>query len=900
MIARFIHISLVFFLLHTLAGCGNRVAEKPWWRAIPEDSPLVILHHDQDFHQVLSDRKTSLLQELGSFQTSPLEDLTGRASQHLSIHAIALYPTGSHELQPLFFLEDNGSGLPSLVEPFQKEFAVNSYRFQRQKIHIVYLQNHTFYASQLHNLIVLSKNSKAVEEAILTYRDMRPGPDLNSDLFRRRGHYLVNTPKMENWVRQIGAPRYLPGITDQLAGTGPFIARAMSYSYADPLYDITLTGSIPVDPDASSELVNLLSAEPSQMDLDRYVSADAAFFTLYQHNPPDSPDFFTESKGSDSASSAASRLDSLLLNDTDRYRELAGSVAPFAAFVAFEASGFLSVGEHLFLRRLEETTLFNRLIRELEQEGYLEQNNDVYYANSLILGQLLGSPLNRVSDFYFMRSGNAVVLTSRPGLARRIDQDRRRRAVYYYDDDYISARNRHPEALSSWFYWKSDPLTNYLEPFLSPVNHARFLATLLDLGTMSLVRNRNELSFQLDTYFSQDRTDPVRELWVHDLSGGRLTGQPVLANIRGGSRDELILATDNGLVTGVATDGTGFMEAQTGNDKPIGSPIVYDWYGNNQIALLIAAGNRIYAWNARGIPLPGFPVNMPEQITAPLSVADVSRNGRPEMIVVTADRRIHVLDQRGQNISGWPQDLNVSVKHQPVFRDFDGKQAIWLAAGNGLFAFYPNGDRVEQYPLFGESDLGPLSFHGKHILAGASDGHLYAFGREPFFADTLVVGITESSIAETEETAEESSMHIRRVYVASSPLINAPITQILTISRGERQIRERMIGIQSQNGNLFLLNEAGQLRMTRNMGETAADYGNMMITDLNGNGKPDLVGISSSGRLYAWQIESGEPVPHIPTSSMRYPVIADILGNGERELVGQTRDGLRCWSFRRP
>ena len=53
-----------------------------------------------------------------------------------------------------------------------------------------------------------------------------------------------------------------------------------------------------------------------------------------------------------------------------------------------------------------------------------------------------------------------------------------------------------------------------------------------------------------------------------------------------------------------------------------------------------------------------FPIELSEPLSAPVRIADVTRNGLPEIIAATRDRMIHVLDQRGNNITGWPQSVN--------------------------------------------------------------------------------------------------------------------------------------------------------------------------------------------------------------------------------------------------
>ncbi len=874
---------LFFSVIIAASGCSDRPADHPWTAAIPSESPLTFLHNDAGFDSVLEKSSSSLLEDISDFDLELVSDMQCGFDETLAVKGVALFPGEGGNMNPVFIMQDPGAGLDAIADPFRKQMAENSYRFNNQKIHILHINGQRLFATQLNNWIVMSNNSIAVENSYLTYMDDDAHVRISEDQLAG-GDMLLNTPRFENWVKAVGAPRYLPRFRELFSGTEPAVISVHDQDYDDPLYERSLSATIPLSGDASSPFLNTFTSEPESFDLDRYIPSDAAFFSVY-HQDTNVPDIDeTEPVGP---------LDTLLRNDPDRIGEISGTLSRTTAFATFEASGFLSEGEHMYLRRLEDNSGFSRILSELESEGFLQQTGDIYYASSAILGRLLAGPNSGISDFYISRSGSAAVITKRSGLSRRVDQDRRRRAVYYYDDDYMAARERHPQNVSSWTYSRTAPLLNYLDPMLSPVNHAGSLAGLMDVGAMSMVRENNSLELSMDLYYSEDRTDPVRDLWVYDIGGARLTGKPVLGNLGRGSRDQIIAATDRNEIIGIASDGTGFLEMQTDNQEPIGSPVLYDWYGNNQLAVLVAAGNRIYAWNAQGVPLPNFPVTMDEEITAPLAVSDVARDGRPEMIVATADRKIHVLNQRGRNIEGWPQEVNTRVRHQPVFKEHGGEHNLWVTAGNALFSFTDSGERRQAFPVFIESDFGPISFHNDHILAGGSDGHLYAIGEEPYFADSLVAA-PENNDAGGDE---QNGLYVRRVYVGNAPVINAPIVRRLRIDDSGGNT-ETLIGVQTRDGNMFLLNEGGQLRLTRNMGQESAGYDNMMIADLDGSGKEDIIGVSSNGRVYAWQVESGERLENIPATSVRMPIVTDILGNGDMELIGQTRDGIRAWSFR--
>ena len=81
------------------------------------------------------------------------------------------------------------------------------------------------------------------------------------------------------------------------------------------------------------------------------------------------------------------------------------------------------------------------------------------------------------------------------------------------------------------------------------------------------------------------------------------------------------------------------------------------------------------------------------------------------------------------------------------------------------------------------------------------------------------------------------------------------------------------------------------------MGQPSSTNFAPVIQDINTDQRNDLIALSDFGRLYAWDILSGERHNDLPTSAMSYPVISDFLGNGRQEIIARTREGLQCWTI---
>jgi len=329
------------------------------------------------------------------------------------------------------------------------------------------------------------------------------------------------------------------------------------------------------------------------------------------------------------------------------------------------------------------------------------------------------------------------------------------------------------------------------------------------------------------------------------------------------------------------------MRTNTGSDTPIGSPVVYDWYATNQNVILLAAGNKVYGWDDNGEPLPKFPFELDEKITSPLVVEDIDRDGLPNALVATADRKLHLMNGRGENINGWPITTNAEITTNPTIANYQGATTIFAFAENALHGWRANGNDRDGFPKFINASLNgyPVLYEG-NILGNAADGYLYSIGPNQLFADSLNVF----------ETSTESS-DIEAVYASNSALIGTPSVHNLTVQDETQTYQEPMILTMSSNGSVFLINQKGQLRFTQSMGQPAAPMFSPFVSDIDKNGQKDIVALANFGRLYAWEIMEGERIYSVPTSGMQYPIVTDIDSDGYNELIAQTREGLRTWTI---
>lgn len=870
-------LGLPLFALIIIISCSS-IQDRPWLDAIPEKAPFTIIPEETaTLNSVLQSSYTPFLDDITSSAIQLLSRVDSTAFDPIRLNGIILYPGADDQLETVWMAHAPNGIMQRMKDSFYRDFTQNQYYFHDVVIHVFHLGDRRLFAAQLHDNLLLSESSLGLEDAIRAYIGKLPRAKV-ADLSLEPGHIIMNTPSLDKWVQQLAKVTYRPVIKNALKGTNPTLLNVSQQGEEQGNSEFQLSGNISFSEDVPSDLVASFSGENAPITLDRYISGNAAAFGLFRLSPRLAPPVSLPD---------TTDLDTELMENKLRYSTLAKTLRPEFSLVMYAQSGFLTTGEHLFLRKVSDVSALRQALSELARDDYIQRSDGTYYIQSAAIAKLIGSSMCTFQDFYLDITGDVVAISKRKGLVEIVSSDRNRRRTMFYDQTFRNIKKELSEEISGLFIANTE-FYSFVEPFLSPNNYLNALTAKFDILTVSTRINEDDrsLAFILNTYQTQDRTAPYQEKWLFP-TGSDLSGKPVLADIGGSARDEVIFATHSGNLYALAADGTVVMQANTGTDTPTGSPVVYDWYGTNQNIILLAAGNKVYGWNDNGQLLPKFPFELDENITSPLVVSDIDRNGLPDAMVATANRKLHILNGRGENISGWPVTTNAEVKTEPAVVNFKGSRTILAFSENAVHGWLTNGTQRSEFPKFINASLNgsPVLYEG-NILGNAADGYLYSIGPNKLFADSLNV---------FETTAE--STDIEAIYASNSSLVGSPSVHDFTVRDEEQIYREPMILTMSANGSVFLVNTSGQLRFTQNMGQPAAPSFSPFITDINKDNQKDIIALANFGRLYVWEVISGERIYSVPTSGMQYPIVTDIDADGINELIAQTNEGLRTWSI---
>lgn len=899
---------LVLFLLLSALALLNACSDSqdhPWTKAVPEAASMLYVFGEDDQVETLTDAlDPAFIQFMDNIESSSvasvteIENVTGNQLLPLAVFSM---PVNSNELTHVWITRLESESIAGVVEPFSRDFSENSYNFNDRKIYRLFLQESPMhYATQLGSWVLISSSSSALESGIRSYSGLDTAMRFDPEALRdqpeptpKPGVHL-NFEGLSKQLKQLGKVVFRPFLDNSFKGL------KSAHVNQDAEDERMLELNLKLQPSSDgSALVSALSAPPRRFDMPRYIPTDAAVFGMF--SVPESrinPDSYRQETG----------LDSLLVQSANRIMAFSSTLGREAGFAGFHTLGFDPLNESVFVREVSDKSTLRAELERLVNTGNGTKLGDVYTFRSRVLARTLGGPFCVYQNFSVGIVNDLLVLAPRSGLIQRVENDISRRRVMYYDDDFLSFMEDLPESQSAFLYIDNADFPSFIEPYTDPVSPAMAYLPYFDLLTMSAVVDESgEVEMNTRLYNLERSEEALTERWYYPYSNAGLVAAPSVGRLSGGFRNDVVFATDANQVTALAADGTRIFQASTGRDRPLGSPILVDWYANNQTAVLIAAGNKVYGWNNRGQMLPNFPFELDERITAPIFTADISRSGSPEVIVATADRQLHVLGGRGRNISGWPQTTNGVVREQPVYKLNNRRYSIWATAENAIFSWDSNGNLREDFPVFTDAPLnGPLQFLDDNIFASGSNGNLYAISGDGFFDEEFIIQDTP----ETNGASDESSLVVEAIDVADSPVSisdirRMPVREIIEEEENmdsdsdqePRMENIRTIILQSEGGSVFLYSLDGRLRFTRSTGRAMARNHPMIIEDLNGDNKQELLVVTNVGRMYAWTVEDEERFTELPTASVQFPVVSQLGSDGLTNIIAGTSNGIRVWAF---
>lgn len=392
-------------------------------------------------------------------------------------------------------------------------------------------------------------------------------------------------------------------------------------------------------------------------------------------------------------------------------------------------------------------------------------------------------------------------------------------------------------------------------------------------------------------------------------------GTPAVGDLDGDGRMEIVVADLDGHVTVWDDAGrlrSGFpvqigrdLARWTNPDSPLedgffASPVLADLDGRGRLSI-VAAGmdGALHVWDDAGRVRSGFPVPISdpnggrrERLVSTPSVGDLDGNGRPEIVLGSneyfwqdsdfpvATVRLYAVRSEGMAapagpfLPGWPLRLPALLPdvlpyigrgypNSVVLGDWDGKPGLEILTAplTGMPAILDHTGRTVLRLALGPwgADSASMDFPGLIPIVHPSAADLDGDG-----APDPVIGLGG------------------RGYFVGAGLADGqriPVDHLMTAWSG-------------RSGRMF---DGMPVRV-----DDWQFFGNPSIADVDGDGRPEILGGSGLYRVHAWDV-SGRAGDGFPKNSLGWviatPAVGDLDGDGRLEVVVGTREGW-LWAWR--
>ncbi len=341
------------------------------------------------------------------------------------------------------------------------------------------------------------------------------------------------------------------------------------------------------------------------------------------------------------------------------------------------------------------------------------------------------------------------------------------------------------------------------------------------------------------------------------LRGGGLPGFPIdasnanevaVGDIDGDGDFEAVLLDRLGVVHAVHHDGTSVMGFPVSHRGWAGSLALGDVDGDGDVEIVAAADPAssqpgwLAAWHSDASLVAGFDKLLPGRIHSGPVLADVNANGSLEVIVVTTGRslQIHVFDGEGRYLPGWPASI----------------------AGQGNILGGPDALVVANLDMTPQLEI---AVAGVALRVYGADGQPKpGWPRRTNGNRLLAVDLDDDGIS---DLVLPRSGTVLAFHGDGRPVFGWPQfsgmgwPEGLAVGDLDGDARPEVVVVDGEGAD----RAQGTVRLWRADGgstpgwpktvENVAVNGGPLLSDLDGDGHPDIVVISAPGDIYAWNAD---------------------------------------------
>lgn len=386
--------------------------------------------------------------------------------------------------------------------------------------------------------------------------------------------------------------------------------------------------------------------------------------------------------------------------------------------------------------------------------------------------------------------------------------------------------------------------------------------------------------------------------WPVPLSNGTQSST-ILFDLDNNGRKEIIAAYGNQL--GIFDSDGRFLNDRWPQNVDMyfdSSPALGDVDGDGENEIVLAAGKvigeqikpAVFGWKISGEKINDqWPIVLPTEeescfFTSTVALSDLNHDGKKE-ILTAGCRKLYVVDERGTAYPGWPQEIDSNFYRTGItvadINNDQNKEILALAGNGKLYGWKSNGQTISyRNPAFNFPKL--IDPDAGYEASTPAVGDLDKDGRKEIVISTYDQGNIRIFRG---DTGEEFLPSVALGKFASSPVLadldNDGRLEIVVTRHGG-------LGLTSNGfGEVFVVNSKGEVIWRKETDDWIGFY-SPAITDVDGDGKLDILTGTINGTLYAFKGEDGEILEGWPIQLGREvvatPSVDDVDNDGFLEV----------------
>ncbi len=386
-----------------------------------------------------------------------------------------------------------------------------------------------------------------------------------------------------------------------------------------------------------------------------------------------------------------------------------------------------------------------------------------------------------------------------------------------------------------------------------------------------------------------------------DAPTSRYFASPVIADLNGNGNQSIIIGNllANRVEVYDASHRMlpGWPQQTGGSIKA--AAVVADLDGDGSREIIVGASDgKLYAWHADGRPVAGWPIRVGVdlkhtfRILATPAVGDLDRDAHPDVVVPLADGRMYAFHANGTRLRGWPVSIGLVadsfgsqvINSSPRIADLDGDgkpEVVVGSADKQIYAFegdgtlrwsFATGDIVMTSPAV--ADIDP-AHPGLEVVAGSGDGYVYVLDQHgqrvwrritgwtirssPLVAD--IDGDRKPEILIGGDDHKLWAWHRDGKIVAGWPqTTGAEVFSSPRLGDVDGDGKAEIVA-GSDDGNVYAWHPDGRPASGWPRGATGAVKGAPAVANLDADNSTEVVAADLQGALYIWDVTSRVFVP---------------------------------------